>query len=161
MILAMPSIDRLELFADYHQIYLQDENADPDNPDDWGERLVTDMIAVSAGTVGIGTVRNMTVPVTVEVLPAPPRDTLDAWDHVAEASIDAPSGTLVVAGCTDYLPDARRINVPAGTLRVRAYYGGLNTLSEDGLEGDDHYRVVVWPATPGPIEVIKRRPSHE
>ena len=29
--------------------------------------------------------------------------------------------------------------------RARIYYGGLNSLSEDGLEGDDHYRVVLWP----------------
>lgn len=167
----MASVNQLEIFADYHQFYLQDERAaeyfedevedDKFPPDDWGDRLVTDMIAMAVGTVGIGTARNMTVPVTVEVLPAPPRDTLDGWDHVAEASLDAPSGTLVVAGCTDYLPEAPRISVPAGSLRVRACYGGLDTLSEDGLDGDDNYRVVVWPAPPGSVEVLKRRPGHE
>jgi hypothetical protein len=119
------------------------------------------MIAVAIGTVGIGTARNVTVPVTVEVLPAPPQDALDGWDHVAEASLDAPSGILVISGCTDYLPDAPRISVPTGSPRVRAYYGGLDTLSEYGLDGDDHYRVVVWPSSPGPVEVLKRRPGHE
>ena len=148
---------RLELFADYHQFYLQDERTDvAEPPDDWGTRLVTDMIAVAPGQVGVGTARNVTVPVTVEVLPAPPQDAFDDWDHVAEASLDAPSGTVVIAGCTAYLPDALRISVPAGSLRLRTYYGGLNTLSEDGLDGDDHYRVALWPAPPGPVEVLKR-----
>jgi hypothetical protein len=28
---------------------------------------------------------------------------------------------------------------------VRAYFGGLDTLSPDWLEGADHYMVVLWP----------------
>jgi hypothetical protein len=38
------------------------------------------------------------------------------------------------------------VTLQPGTYRVRAYFGGLDTVSADGLEGDDHYRVVLWPA---------------
>jgi hypothetical protein len=58
------------------------------------------------------------------------------------------SGRLVVAGCTDYFPDAARIDVPPGSYRARIYSGNLNSLSDDGLDGDDHYRVALWNARP-------------
>lgn len=70
----------------------------------------------------------MEVPVVVEIAENPPGDDLMAWDQVNECSIDAPSGRLVVAGCTDYFPDAARIELPAGTYRARIYYGNLTSL---------------------------------
>ncbi|HEX4204026.1 MAG TPA: hypothetical protein VHZ51_07475 [Ktedonobacteraceae bacterium] len=48
------------LFADYYQLYLQDDEEVSDQPDDWGNQLVTNMIAVAPGIIGIGTARNMT-----------------------------------------------------------------------------------------------------
>jgi hypothetical protein len=99
----------------------------------------------------------MEVPVVVEVLESAPLETLDSWDHVVECSIDIPSGRMVVAGCTDYFPKARRIEVVPGTYRARVFYGQLNSLSEDGLEGDDHYRVALWPHPAEPPVVLKRR----
>ena len=39
--------------------------------------------------------------------------------------------------------------------RARIYYGKLDALSEDGLEGEDHYRVVLWPGDPTPPVVLK------
>ncbi len=62
---------------------------------------------------------------------------------MTEASTDVPSGRIVIAGCTDYFPDARRIDVPPGRYRVRVHYSGMETVSEDRLEGRDHYRVVL------------------
>jgi hypothetical protein len=66
--------------------------------------------ALAPGTIGVGTARNMTVPVEVEVLDRPPGgEDLRAWDQVHECAIDLPSGRLFVAGCTDSVPDAARI----------------------------------------------------
>jgi hypothetical protein len=146
----------LNLFADYHQLYLQDEQADTDTPEDWGEQLTTQMIAVDQVIVGIGTARNMTVPVRVDLLATRPDDDFDGWDQVAEASLEVPSGQVVIAGCTDYFPEAKRLPVPPGSYRVRVYYGGLNTLSEDGLDGEDHYQVVLWPEKYRSPEVLKK-----
>ncbi len=47
----------LNLFADYYQLYLKDEQDTGEQPDDWGEQLVTRMIAVAPGIIGIGTAR--------------------------------------------------------------------------------------------------------
>lgn len=146
----------LDLFADYHQVYLQDEQAEANTPDDWGNQLTTQMIAIAPRIVGIGTARNMTIPIRVDLLDTRPDDAFVSWDHVAEASLEAPSGRIVIAGCTDYFPEAKRLPVSPGCYRVRVYYGGLDTLSEDGLGGEDHYHVIVWPEKYSSPEILKK-----
>jgi hypothetical protein len=76
-----------------------------------------------------------------------------------ECSIDVASGRIVVAGCTDYFADAARLQVAPGIYRLRAQYGGLNTVSEDGLSGGDHYSVLLWPGTATDPIVLKARQS--
>lgn len=146
----------LSVWAEYHQFYLQDEQAEQDTPDDWGERLTTQMIAVEPGIVGVATVRNMDVPLRVDLVDGRPDDDFNTWDHVAEASLDVPSGQIVIAGCMDVFPDAKRLPVSPGNYRIRVYYGGLETLSTDGLEGEDHYQVAVWPEQYAGPKILKK-----
>jgi hypothetical protein len=137
---------QLQLFADYYQFYLQDEAADGDSSEAWSPTAVQRMFAISDGVVGIGTVRNMDVPVTIEFLESEPAADLVGFDHVVEGSLVISSGPLVVAGCTDYFPDAARFDLAPGTYRVRLSASGFDTLSEDGLDGQDHYLVQLWQA---------------
>jgi|SRR5579863_1893068 len=144
------------LFADYYQFYLKDESVAGDLSESWTQDAVDRLLAVAPGTVGVGTVRNMNVPVVVEIADgAPPDDDLSVWDQANECDLDVPSGRLAIAGCTDYFPDASRIELPPGSYRARIYYGKLNTLSTNGLEGDDHYKIVLWSAPPGPLKIMK------
>lgn len=136
------------IFADYFQFYIQDEHATGDLSESWTQDAVDRLLAIAPGCVGVGTVRNMDVPVTVEIAEAAPNEDLNQWDHVNECSIDVPSGRLVIAGCTDYFPDAARMELDKGTYRVRIYYGNLSSISGNGLEGSDHYRLFLWPAPP-------------
>ncbi len=114
------------------------------------------MLAVADGVVGFGTLRNMQVGVTLEMLEEPPGSDTAGFDHVVEGSLDARSGTLVVAGCTDYFPDAARFALVPGTYRVRLSISGADTLSEDGLEGEDHYLVQLWQAPLAEPAVLKQ-----
>jgi hypothetical protein len=100
-------------------------------------------------------VRNMDVPVEVEILSQAPTGDLLAWDRVNECSIRFTSPRAVIAGCTDYFPHAARIPIMPGDYRARIYYGDLNSLSADGLEGNDHYRIVLWPAAEAPAVRLK------
>jgi hypothetical protein len=144
------------LFADYFQFYLQDEASEGDLAEAWTDEAVADFLALAPGVVGVGTVRNMDVPVTLEVASTPPSTSFMTWDHVTECDLDVPSGRIVIAGCTDYFPDAARIAVDPGNYRVRIFYGGFETLSEDGLDGKDHYKLVLWKAPPAGRQVLKR-----
>ena len=145
---------RYDIFADYFQFYLWDEGARPDAPTDYTDEDVARRIVAAPFLLVIQPVRNMTVPVEVEVTDAPPTLEPGAWDHIAEASIELPSGRLEIHECTggsvDILP------VSPGTYRARACFGGLNSLSGDGLDGDDRYCVILWPAPFAPVQVLKQ-----
>jgi len=147
----------LVLFADYFQFYIQDEAAKGDLSQAWNEEATDRLLALAPGTVGIGTVRNMDVPITVDILEHAPADDFSEWDHVVEAGLDVTSGRIVIAGCTDYFPDAKRVEVPPGAYRVRVSYGALDTVSEDGLSGDDRYRLQLWLAALSAVRILKQR----
>lgn len=138
---------QFSLFADYFQFYLQDELADGDLSESWDEEATARMLALAPGTVGIGTVRNMDVPVTLEIHDQEPNPDLEDWDQVVECGMEVSSSRIVIAGCTDYFPDAGRVELPNGIYRVRASFGGLDTVSENALEGEDRYRLQLWPAS--------------
>lgn len=147
----------LEIFADYFQFYVQDEAAAEDLADLWTDETVARMLIVGESTVGIGTARNMKVPVVVSVHAAPPEADFGEWELVNECSFRVRSGQVAILGCTDYLPDATRLPLEPGSYRVRISYTGLDTLSEDGLEGDDFYRLQVWPAPLAETSTLKER----
>lgn len=142
------------LFADYFQIYLRDE-AHPDLPDDYTDEAISRRLMAGPYAVILHAARNMTVPIRVEWHDQRPALDLDAHQHVVESHFDCPSGGLVLAGLTDYDPTAPRLSVKAGPLGVRANFSGLDTLSEDGLEGHDKYVVQLWPgAEPEGVRVL-------
>lgn len=133
-----------DLFADYFQIYLRDETH-PDLPDNYTDETLARRLTVGPYAIIFHTARNMMVPVSIEWHDQPPAPEFDTEKHVAEAVFDCPSGRLVLAGLTDYESDAPRLAVRAGALGVRVTMFGLDTLGEDGLDGDDRYLVQLWP----------------
>ncbi|MGC4997384.1 hypothetical protein [Streptomyces sp. DT195] len=153
---------RLRLFADYFQLHVMDEDAEDDLGEAWTQEAVSDGLAVSRQTLGIGTAVDMDVTVTVELLGRPPGDDSDAFDHVVEASIEVPTGRIAVLGCTDYLPDAARFEVPEGFVRVRASRTNLANVrlsDEEGYddpEGMEQVHLRIWPAPHSAPAVIKR-----
>ncbi|WP_333662661.1 hypothetical protein [Chishuiella changwenlii] len=135
----------LQLFADYFQFYISDENSESNLGEYWTDFAVENMIAFADGIIGIGTARNMDVPVKLQILNSEPEeDNFKSYDKVNECNLDVKSGKIVIAGCTDYFPDALRIPLINGIYRVRICYGKLNTLDETGLEGEDYYEVYMW-----------------
>jgi hypothetical protein len=143
-----------EIFADYHQFYLWDHGTSPEPPVDYTDEDIDHRIKATPFVVVIQPERNMDVPVQLELRDTPPDEPLEGWDHVAEASLDLPSGQLEIHQCTGGSVDI--VPLRPGPYRVRAYYGGLGTLSEDGLEGQDHYHLVLWPAPLAPLAVLKQ-----
>jgi hypothetical protein len=134
-----------ELFPDYYQFYLQDEQTIGDLSDSWLDRANEGCFALVPGTISVATVQNRRdVPVIVEIHDGEPENNFDEWDWVIDISIDIPSGKIVVAGCTDYFPDAARISVEPGSYRARVFYGELNSVSVDDCEGNDKYKVALW-----------------
>jgi hypothetical protein len=114
----------LTLFADYRLFYIKDEAADGDLSDSWDDRTTARLLAIAPGTIGVGTVRNTEVPVTIELYEREPEADFAAWDYIVEAALSIASGPLVVAGCTDYLPDAKRIPLAPGAIACAPLMAG-------------------------------------
>ncbi|MGI4737509.1 MAG: hypothetical protein ACRYG7_20270 [Janthinobacterium lividum] len=135
----------LELFTDYFQFYIQDEQAVGDLGEDWTDEAVDRLLATTAGTIGVGTMRNMDAPVSIKLFDSEPsfieRDDIG---QVNECDLEITSGKAVIAGCTDYFPDAQRLDLTNGIYRARIYYSNLDKISEDGLDGEDYYEVHLW-----------------
>lgn len=149
---------QFELFADYHQFYLQDDDRSKgDLADAWTREATDRLLAVAPHVIGVGTVRNMDVPVFVMLHEKRPMIREDEWDHVTTASVRIDTGRIVVAGCTDYFPDAQRIDVEPGVYEAIICYGNLETLSEDGLDGEDSYHVHLFPGAEIAPAVLKDR----
>lgn len=158
-----------EVFADYHQITLEDCAGGMPRGDGTAQRAeeIADAVAllldppafarhlgVYPGVLCILTARNMDVPLTVEVYDTAPQDDLTDWDHVVEASLDVPSGCIRVSGGDGMFEASPEIRLAAGVYRARVYFGGIYTISNDGLDGSDHYRVVLWPGAPADPVVL-------
>ena len=144
----------VELFADYFQFYLWDAGAERASASDYTDADVRRRIKEAPGVVIVQPERNMTVPVVLEIHDREPPLELADWDHVAEASLYLPTGRLQVHECTAGV--VAEFAAPPGWRRVRSQHAGLDTLSENGLEGDDHYLVAVWPAQPAPLRIVKQ-----
>jgi hypothetical protein len=141
--------DQFDLFADYFQFYLQDDDTTfGDLSDSWDDDATTRLLAVAPGTVGIGTVRYSVVGVTLVVSEDEPKLYPETYDNVVEADLEITTGQIVVAGCTDYFSDARRIQLRPGTYRVRSC--GRN------LARQDSYEVFIWPSPLLGVQVVKQ-----
>jgi hypothetical protein len=143
----------LDVFADYHQFYIQDGGIFPDAPVDWTDEDVASRAKVEDNIVVVCPVRNMDVPVTIEVADNEPSFALADYDHVVRCSLALPTGCLQVHECTG--GELLRLAIREGTYSVVVLYSGLDTLSEDGLDGEDRYHVILWPGQPSPLVVLK------
>lgn len=83
-----------EIFADYHQFYLMDGELKPYAPEVYTEDDVRRRIKIAEHIVVIQPERNMTVPVELEVHDSCPGISSVEWQHIAEASLNLPSGRL-------------------------------------------------------------------
>ncbi len=151
---------KYEILADYYQLYLQDdESGKGDLSDSWTDEAVDRLLAIAPYVVGVGTVRNMEVSVIVEIHQNKPTLEFDKWDHVNHCSLIIETGRIVVAGCTDYFPDAKRIEIFPGTYQVYVCYKNLDKVSQDGLDGEDSYHIKIFPGKECGVETLKQRKS--
>lgn len=145
-----------ELFADYSQFLLSDENSPENFETFWTESTHRDKLAIGDNVIGVRTIQATEVVVDVEVHDSPLErfDDAESWYQVAECSLDIPSGKLVVMGVTDFFPEAARILVDPGTYRVRIHYG--NRSYPDASHEGEYYLAILWRGTTEPVSFIKR-----
>jgi hypothetical protein len=130
--------------ADFHQFYLMDGTQFADISRLWNKENARQLLAVATGVVGIGTARLGQVPVEVMILESAPSPAFESWEHVTEASLVVPSGIVKIGGPTEPWPNVQSFRIRAGTYRMRIYYGDLKSVRNE-TEGNDHYKIQIWP----------------
>jgi hypothetical protein len=146
----------MTVFADYHQFYLWDAGMNPQAPEDYSADDIPRRIKTGPYVVVIQPERNMPIPFDIEVHDSEPSYTVEAWDHIAEASLHLPTGKLQVEGCME--GPVADLSVEPGWYRIRSFHGGFDTIAEVGTDGEDYYLAQLWPALPGEVTVVKQGP---
>ena len=144
-----------ELFADYFQIYLRDVESKDDTSEIWSEEALSSKLGIMPNTLAVGTFRNVDVLLAVEVYDTKPDITLEEWDHIAIGYFTITSGKCAVFGCTDYFPDARKIDIKPGHYSVYSLAKGLDTITDESQDADDFYEVLLWPSSEEEFRSLK------
>jgi hypothetical protein len=134
-----------EIYADYHQFYLECENSPHRTDLVWDAENIAfnRMLGVGEKLIAIGTARYETVPVSIEFHDCEPVLEIEKYSRINECGLEVTSNKLILSGCTEYLPEAARIDVEPATYLVRVLYGNLETAKND-FEGEDFYILQLW-----------------
>ncbi len=137
--------------ADYHQFHLQDSGAAKGSLGDaWIPEAQARDVAVAPLIVGIGTRRNTSVWLDLEVHDVKPKlEQSKTWTRIVECSLELPSGHLVVTSPTLSLSDSNHVFLPAACYRLRVRFGKLNE------RGTHRYKVWLWQEPFAPVIVIE------
>jgi hypothetical protein len=169
------ALQRLVLFADYEQFYVQDVDAhdramragaamDPDLlPGGWTDDAVqVHRIGLEPHSISVGTARNDLVETVLAIHTGPPHLTANA-EHVVEADLDIPTGVVPIVGCTQPPQPEHGLTVVPGRYRARVSYVPSTPPagSKPHVPGDYFsYQIDMWPFTePTALTVIRQGPS--
>ncbi len=156
----MELIHKFEIFAENFQFILMDESSEDDFSAVWNDEASERMLAIGETSVCLGTLRNITVPIAIHVSQTEPQINIQEFDHAVSASLSIPSGRLATMSCTDYLPNAVRIELPAGIYHLMYLVTGVDSITDETEPADDHYIIHIWPGSPQEPTLLKHWRSH-
>ncbi|RJQ88259.1 hypothetical protein [Amycolatopsis panacis] len=150
---------RYVVHADLRQFSLRDTSAWRPGDGGWTDEAVTShRIAVEPSALSVATARSDLVEVEMSAHPGPP-PVLPGAEHVVEADLAVPGGTLTLIGPADYPDRSRPLPLPPGRYRVRvSYVEGEPPEGWHEHEFGAHLRYVLdlWPAAePAPVTVLR------
>jgi HEAT repeat protein len=148
------ALTSLLLPVSFHQFALED-SANPGQRYRFNDAIRDGLEAQRHGVVVHLRRAAGTIPVMIELRASAPDDDFEAFHLVAEGSFEAPSGKLEVSSPEGAWSGG--IMVPPGWLRAQVRQADLDTSHYDGVEGADHYRVILWPAPRAKSRVLRRR----
>jgi hypothetical protein len=146
----MNSTTQFCVFADHGQFFLLDSQVLPEYPEFVDEQHIEDRLQVIPNLIAVYTTESHEVEVVIHVLDSEPRLDEAIWQHITRCTIDVPSGSLVLAGCADFLPECPRVQVSNGLCGVIIVGNHL-----DQSPGES-YHFYIWPTDEPKIQIIKR-----
>lgn len=133
----------LDISSDYYQFYIHDKDHSDTSVHLWDEQEVKQMISISNYSVGIGTYRSDIIPVEIEIKKEFSINEYKNYDRINKCDLNIESGNFIVRGVTDYLPSSKVFSINKGIYALNVLYFGKSTISDDELEGEDHYKLII------------------
>lgn len=139
---------KLNFYTQYNQFYIVDKDGsfDPASSDLWPDDAGSERLGIVEGTVGVYTECYGPVKGELEILKEPSKGGYEGYDHVVEGGIDVVSGALQIQDCLNSSVQLE-LKMNPGQYRVRVY--SSNLASVQGDEGDDYYKIEIWPEEKG------------
>jgi len=136
----------LEFYTSYHQFYIYDKDSpgDTSSPEFGNQQSYNDRLAIEKGIIGVGTECYGPIKGELELLNASNTSVnLNDYDHIVEGGIEIESGVLQILTCPTSSIELE-IQIDPGLYRARIYSSNLASV-EGGEEGDDFYKIEIWP----------------
>lgn len=141
--------------SSHHQFYICDKASPMRTGDDdfWTDEAFDAKLAVGEGILGVETASYSHCKGELIVLDRK-HEKIDftQYDHVVEAGLQVSSGILRILDCTGSEVQLQ-INMEPGAYRARIYSLNFASVVED--DGDDFYRIEVWPSKVAERTVLK------
>lgn len=150
---------KLDFHTAYNQFYIIDPTRDGNTGSDnfWTDTAFEDRLAIENGVIGVGIGSYGHVKAEFEVLDKPKLDiNYSEYDHIVEGGIRIESGILQITSCPTNEVELSIIIEP-GKYRVRIYSSGLGEFDTDEDEGEDYYKIEIWPDINFEKYILKRR----
>jgi hypothetical protein len=93
--------------------------------------------------------------VTVGLSTARPEIDLGLYDHAVEGGMRVSAGAIHLYGPESTAVDETIVTIPAGTYSLMVCGSGFGTADEHGDDGNDQYRIWLWPGPVLSTRVIK------
>ena len=142
------------LVAAFRQFYLFDDEACPPYPETITDADLERRLKAVANLIAVYAESDAEVEVDVECVERTPNVDESPWAHIVEGPLSLPSGRVVLASPSSYLPECPRFPVSPGAYRVRVSVSG-----GDGGERE-RYLISLWPSQARPVAVIKSAGQH-
>ncbi|WP_026992075.1 hypothetical protein [Flavobacterium subsaxonicum] len=146
---------KLDFYTSHNQFYIADKDTDGDTGADnfWSDEAFVDRFATGNGIIGLRT--QCYGPVKGELIVLEKANSefdLSEFDHIVEGGLEVNSGVLQISDCPNSSLELE-IKVDAGIYKVRIYSSNLRSVEDD--EGDDYYKIEIWPDADMAINVLK------
>jgi hypothetical protein len=147
---------RLDFYTQYGQFYLSSDSGTGLTFDstNWTDSAYSDRLALLKNTVVIFTQSYGPIKGEIDILDGK-NDNIDftKYDHVVEGGLGIKSGILQVLNCPNTAVELG-ITLKPSTYRIRVYSSNLDSV--DGDEGNDYYKIEIWPDTNMERKVLKQ-----
>jgi hypothetical protein len=149
---------QLDFYTEYNQFYICDKASERATGSDnfWTIAAYEDRMAQEKGVLGVGTQSYGHIKCELDILNTA-NNLLDTnqYDHIVEAGVKITSGILQVLSCPTSEVELE-VKIKPGTYRIRVYSSKLSTADIDEDEGNDRYKIEIWPDTNMERKVLKR-----